>query len=104
MLRIILAVLTATIALAAIAGRLILTHMRPRKRPAPRRPIWQTMVNENADPVHARASHSALRARAEADVEELLRALRYPDQPRITLPIASANRGQRPRDPSGARV
>jgi hypothetical protein len=104
MLRIILAVLTATIALAAIVGRLILTHMRPRKRPAPRRPIWQTMVNENADQIHARASHSALRARAEADVEELLRALRYPEPPRVTLPIASANRGRRPTDQSGARA
>ena len=104
MLRIILAVLTATIALAAIIGRLILAHMRPRKRPAQRHPIWQTMVSENADPVHARASHSALRARAEADVEDLLRALRYPEPPRITLPIGSANRGRRPTDQTGARV
>ncbi len=104
MLRIVLAVLTAAIAIAAIIGRLILAHVRPRRRPAPRRPIWQTMVNENIDPVHARASHSALRARAEADVEDLLRALRYPAPPRITSPIGSANRGRRPTDQSGARA
>ena len=104
MLRIILAVLTATIALAAIIGRLILSHRRPRKRPAPRRPIWQTMVSENADPVHARASDSALRARAEADVEDLLHALRYPEQARVTSPVGSANHGRRPTDQSGARA
>ena len=106
MLRVVLGILTATIALAAIVGRLILSHMRPRKRPVPRRAIWQTMDDNDAAPVYARAHvhDSSLRARAEADVEELLHTLRYPEQRQQPAPVVSANRGQRPRDPSGARA
>ena len=107
MLRFILGILTGAIALAAIIGRLILTHRRARKRPMPRRPIWQTVDDNDAALVYARAHvrDSSLRARAESDVEELLRALRYPERERATTsPVASANRGQRPRGRSGARA
>jgi hypothetical protein len=103
--RVVLGILTAAIALAAIIGRLILTHRRPRTRAVPRRPIWQMVDDNNVAPVYARAHvrNSSLRARAEQDVEELLRALRYPEQ-RVTSPVASANRGQRPTGRSGARA
>lgn len=106
MLRIVVGILTATIALAAIVGRLILTHMRPRKRPAPRRAIWQTVDDDTTLPVYTpvRIRDPSLRARAEQDVEELLRALRYPEQQPATSPIASANRARTPRDRSGARA
>lgn len=104
MLRVVLGILTAAIALAAIIGRLILTHRRTR--PVPRRPIWQTMDDNNVAPVYARAHirDSSLRARAESDVEDLLRALRYPERERSTSPVASANHGQRPTGRSGARA
>ncbi|MCX7307650.1 MAG: hypothetical protein NTZ72_06775 [Afipia sp.] len=105
MLRILLGIITAAIALAAIIGRLILTHRRPRKRPVPRRLIWQTLDTTDAAPVYARAHvhNSALRARAESDVEELLRALRYPEQ-QVTSPTGSEGRAQRPKGRSGARA
>jgi hypothetical protein len=105
-LRITLGILTAAIAIGAIIGRLILSQMTPKRRPAPRRAIWQTVDEAGMQPVYARPRDydPSLRARAEQDVEDLLRALRYPDAQRVTSPAVSANRGQRPRDRSGARV
>lgn len=106
MLHMVLGIVTAAIAVAAIIGRLIASHMRPRSRPAQRRAIWQTVDEADVQPVYARARvhDPALRARAEQDVEELLRALRYPEQQPSTSPVVPASRGQRPRDPSGARA
>ncbi len=97
MMRMALGILTAAIALAAIMGRLIASHLKPRPRPVQRRAIWQTADETDAQPVYARArvSDPSLRARAEQDVEDLLRALRYPDDRRVASPVVSANRGRR---------
>jgi len=106
MFRMALGILTAAIALAAIFGRLIASHIKPRPRPVQRRAIWQSVDEAELPPVYARgrAHDPSLRARAEQDIEDLLRALRYPEAARVTSPAVSANRGRRPRDPSGARA
>lgn len=106
MMRMALGILTAAIALAAIIGRLIVSHLKPRPRPAQRRAIWQTANDADAQPAYAqtRVRDPSLRARAEQDVEDLLRALRYPEDQSITSPVVSANRGRRRTDRSGARA
>ncbi|MBI3700714.1 MAG: hypothetical protein HY242_09770 [Afipia sp.] len=105
-LRIVLGILTAAIALGAIIGRLILSHMKPKRRPAQRRAIWQSVDEESLAPVYARIRQRdpSLRAQAEQDVEELLRALRYPETPRTISQAVSVSRGRRQTGPSGARA